>query len=378
MGTLKHIIKPLKGMTIQDNYTTSAVPKEVEHMRLPNGYGSVVHLSGNRRKPFMVRKTKGFKANGQPIYSIIGYTETREEGLMLLAKFNHEPWNINIHEMTFKDVYELFVEKKMPKLSDGVAKAIRITYKKCTTLYNLKYKSIRAIHMQDIIDQYAGHPSTQKKIKAFFYHLDKFAYEIDVISKQYSQIVTTESTPESTKTSFTHDQIDKLWSIYESGKYAYADVVMIFIYSGFRISELLQMKTENVDIENMVFIGGTKTESGKNRQVPIHSLIQPLVLKRYNPDHEYFIMNVDNRNGSYIPFVGNQFYDYWYEVVDNLGVHRTPHEARHTFRTLLDEVGANKKCSDMMMGHKTKDVGLRVYTHKTIEELREAIELIKR
>ena len=32
----------------------------------------------------------------------------------------------------------------------------------------------------------------------------------------------------------------------------------------------------------------------------------------------------------------------------------------------------------MMMGHKSNDVGERRYTHKSIESLREAIELIKR
>ena len=29
-------------------------------MKLPNGYGSVVKLSGKRRKPWMVRKTTGY------------------------------------------------------------------------------------------------------------------------------------------------------------------------------------------------------------------------------------------------------------------------------------------------------------------------------
>ena len=37
-------------------------------MKLPNGYGSVVKLSGKRRKPYQVRKTAGWhydKAKGQ-------------------------------------------------------------------------------------------------------------------------------------------------------------------------------------------------------------------------------------------------------------------------------------------------------------------------
>ena len=42
-------------------------------MRNPNGYGTVARLSGNRRRPFIVKKVADWKENGQPIYCIIGY-----------------------------------------------------------------------------------------------------------------------------------------------------------------------------------------------------------------------------------------------------------------------------------------------------------------
>ena len=57
------------------------------------------------------------------------------------------------------------------------------------------------------------------------------------------------------------------------------------------------------------------------------------------------------------------------------GMNHTPHECRHTFRSLLDSAGANKKCIDLMMGHTSKDVGERIYTHKTLDELRDALLL---
>lgn len=62
--------------------------------------------------------------------------------------------------------------------------------------------------------------------------------------------------------------------------------------------------------------------------------------------------------------------------MERLGMEHTPHECRHTFRSRLDSAGANKVCIDLMMGHKSKEVGERIYTHKTIQELKEAIELI--
>ena len=55
------------------------------------------------------------------------------------------------------------------------------------------------------------------------------------------------------------------------------------------------------------------------------------------------------------------------------------HETRHTFRSLLDSAGGNKICIDLLMGHSIQGgIGEKVYTHKTIQELKETIMLITR
>jgi len=53
-----------------------------------------------------------------------------------------------------------------------------------------------------------------------------------------------------------------------------------------------------------------------------------------------------------------------------------PHECRHTFISRLDSAGANRKCIDLLAGHASKEIGLRVYIHKTVEELKQAVELL--
>ena len=63
--------------------------------------------------------------------------------------------------------------------------------------------------------------------------------------------------------------------------------------------------------------------------------------------------------------------------MEMLGINKTPHEARHTFETLLDNAGGNRKCIDLLMGHSSRDIGNRVYNHKTLEQLRETILLLK-
>ena len=92
---------------------------------------------------------------------------------------------------------------------------------------------------------------------------------------------------------------------------------------------------------------------------------------RADDSNEYLISN-GGRHCS-----PTMYYKFWDSVIDSLNLDHVVHECRHTFRSRLDSAGANKVCIDLLMGHKVKDVGERVYTHKTIEELRETIELLK-
>ncbi len=335
-------------------------------MKNPNGYGTVAKLSGNRRKPFVVRKTKGFNEKGHPIYETIAYCATREEGNIILAEYNKNPYDIDAAKITMKELFEKFKEKKLPKMSVSSQGSLKAAFKHCEVLHNKKYKEIRSFHMQDCIDNCGCKYSTQWAIKNLFGHLDKFALELDVINKAYSQLITAEPIPETTKQPFTDEEIKTLWNNISE---EWVDSVLIFIYSGFRISELLNMKIEQIELVNTTFKGGVKTKSGKDRIVPIHSKILPLVEKRIEISNKYLF----EYNGK--KMCTSQYYIFWNNVMSSLNMHHTPHECRHTFRSKLDSAGANKKCIDLMMGHKSKEVGERVYTHKTVEELRNALEL---
>lgn len=81
-------------------------------MRNPNGYGSVVKLSGNRRRPFVARKTTGFTDDGYPIYKAIGYYENRKAAMLALAAYNMDPYDLATRNLTFSEIYELWVKQK--------------------------------------------------------------------------------------------------------------------------------------------------------------------------------------------------------------------------------------------------------------------------
>lgn len=336
-------------------------------MRNPNGYGTVAKLSGERRRPYIIKKVVDWNDKNHPIYEIIGYSETREQGLIILAEYNNDPWDVDKAKITMEELLQLWQEKKAPKLGISNRASLLSASKHCSKLFKKPYKSVRSYQMQDCIDNCEKGYSTQAAIKNLFGHLDRFAMELDVISKCYSDLLTSDPVPETTRDRFSDDEVKTLWGHQTD---PWVDTALIFIYSGWRISELLGLEAADVDLTAGTMKGGTKTKAGKNRLIPIHSRIRPLVERRLAEGNKHLITYNEKRCSD------SQYRIFWKEMMNRLGIQKTPHECRHTFESLLDSVGANRKCIDLMMGHTSKDTGNRVYNHKTIEELRLNIELI--
>ena len=335
--------------------------------RNPNGYGCVTKLKGNRSRPWCVKVTI-YDEEGHAKQSPIGYAETEEKANILLAEYNNNPWDIDREKITLAMLFQRWCQLKLPKLGKSNQKSLRSAFKHCSKYYGMKYRSLRSYHMQDCIDNCGLSYSMQSIIKNLWGHLDRFAFEIDLIDKMYSQITTAPPVPETKRTPFTEAQINALWQIKDE---PWVNTVLIYLYTGFRLTELLTMKTEQVNIDEWYFQGGIKSTSGKERIVPIHERIKPFVKDLVDQGHTYLFTYEGKKVNK------NKYYECWNEVMAKIGTDKTPHEARHTFETNLDNAKGNRKCIDMLMGHKSKDVGNRVYNHKTVDQLRDTIALLK-
>ena len=121
-----------------------------------------------------------------------------------------------------------------------------------------------------------------------------------------------------------------------------------------------------INLEERYFHGGLKTDAGKNRYVPIHSAIFPLV--------EYMVKKYDR-----ILFHSvDVFREKMYETLDVLGIEKhTPHDCRHTFNKLCDQYEVNDRDKKLMIGHAFSDITNKVYLHRSIKNLSEEIEKIQ-
>lgn len=342
-------------------------------MKLPNGFGSIAKQGGKRRNKYRVRATIGWDEDGKQIYKELGYVSSYNEGMEKLLLYHKNPNLIDNEKITFNEVYEKWAENKYKGLSDRSIEAYTWAYNYCKEIHNIPFANLKLVALQKIINKADGKYSTQKKIKGLLNLLYDYAMANDIVNKKYSEYIEL-NTPikKVIKLPFSENEIDILWENVD--KIKYVDTILILIYSGLRIQELLILKTENIFLEKDYMIGGIKTKAGINRIIPIHPRIKPLIEKWYNNSKsEYLIYNNANNKIDYRNYHGR----IWSEIMNTLNMKHTPHETRHTFASRMDDAGANKLCIKLIMGHQIKDITDGVYTHKTIEKLKEAIRTIK-
>lgn len=342
-------------------------------MKKANGNGSVSKLSGIRRKPYIARVTLGWdESTGRQIRKTIGTYVTQKEAQKALIDYLDNPYDLDLSNILFKDVYEKWSKLKYPKVSHSAILGYQSAYNNVEKLHNMKIKDIKARHLQEAIDSCSKGQATKKKIKFLFGQMFAYAMQNDIITKDYSEFVDIgKASKESKREPFSNKEIELLWKHIDDIEFI--DTILIMIYSGFRIGELLELETKNIDLVNMTMTGGLKTEAGKNRLVPIHPKIFPLIEKRYNKDNQYLIINFKGKKMKY----DNYYKEKFIPIMEQLNMEHRPHDCRHTFATLLSNANANATAIKKMIGHESYATTEKIYTHKDIEELRKNVELIK-
>ena len=335
-------------------------------MKLPNGYGSVYKVKDTRRKPYVARKTIRYdQESGRQVRKIIGYYASKKEALAALSEFNVAPFDLDKSKVDIDTIYNKAISHA--DYSENTLQTYRYAYKKYfEQIKDMPYSKLTIDIAQNIIDNTVL--GNQGNVRNIFKMLEKYALEFNYTSKQFCGFlkIHKKDAPTNRKV-YTYDEIRELWK--NEGDLG-ADLILIYLYTGFRLDELLKLKKENVHLAQVdipYLQGGSKTKAGKNRIVPIHHKILPIITRMMQNNGDYLVPNI--RNASLIRKPLSAIYK-------KLNLNHCVHDCRHTFRSELDRKDANRVAVDRLIGHANTSVGERVYTHKSIKELYDAIELI--
>lgn len=349
-------------------------------MRLANGIGTVYKLSGKRRNPYIVRKTVGWEIDtktekAKQKFITIGYAPTRAKGLEMLMNYNQNPYDINAAKTTFSDVYKKWSAEKFPTISTSNVNGYKASYRCCEILYNRTFKDLKLSDLQYVIDSCGKNYPTLRKLKVLFNQLYNYAMKYEICNKDYSEYIDIakhkEKNPNKTnRTPFSKEEIELLW-VQKNNEFV--QIVLMLIYSGVRVSELLDLKRENVNIEEHCFdVVASKTDNGI-RKVPIADKVYNFYKKWYNDGEKYLLHTADGKKLTY-----RNYYDsYWKPVMELINSDHKPHDTRHTCISLLSEKEVSPTLIKKIVGHSgAMSLTEKVYTHTNVRELLDAINKI--
>ena len=328
-------------------------------MRNPNSYGSIVKLSGTRRKPYAVRITVGWSGNKQ-VRKYLSYHPTKKEAMMALAEYNKNPFDLNVKTTTFNDVWELWKKDNWDAGAEATQKTWIAGHKNCEPIHDKPIREIKLVHLEDIMRDKGR--STQQHIKTVMSKVFKHALKHELIDKNPSSLITLKRAEEVEKVPFTLEEVQDLWKKAETDEFS--ELILILLYTGMRIKELLILKQKDIYEDHM--IGGIKTKAGKNRVIPLHPAIRPFIVKRL--DGQEYLLHDDKGK----PWTYPMFHKPFLKRVSG----HTIHETRHTFISRMHTLGVNETTIKFIVGHAMKDVTTKVYTHKFKDELVEKVAIL--
>lgn len=350
-------------------------------MKLPNGFGSVYKLSGNRRNPYVAKKTKGWEIDvntgkAKQLYTVVGYFPTRKEALTALAEFNRNPYDVAAAKLTFEDVYERWSDEHFPTVSVSNIKGYKASWALCDKIAKMRFVDVKLEHLQMVVDESGKNTPMLKKLKILFGLMYKYAIVHEIVPKEKNMVeylnIKKAGNPNARgHKPFSDAEIERLWTV--SGSNIYYSIILMLIYSGCRVSELLDLKKENVYLDKRCFdIVASKTAAGV-RTVPIAEKVHSFFDYWYNlNDCEYLLSTPEGKHFSYRKYLDF----YWIPLVESLGMDHRPHDTRHTCISLLTVAGVSDKIIKKIVGHKGRDVTEVVYTHFEIKKLIDAINKI--
>lgn len=355
--------------------------------KLPNGYGTIYKMSGKRSKPYRAMKTDKWiidpvTGKSKQIRSTIGYYQSREDAMIALANYNENPYDIKADSITFSEVYEKWSENYFPTLSNpSSVRTVTAAYAYCNGLYDMRMKDIKVSHLEGTILNAQVGDSTKSRIKSLFNMMYKYAVAHDIVEKDYASVMFANGNPiKRSRTKevipFSQEEIFLLWDNLDS--IAFADMILIGIYSGWRPQELAILKVADIDLEAGTMLGGLKTDAGKNRIVPIHPLIKPLIEKRMKEatvmQSEFLFNDANGQQGTHMTY--DKYRKRFEKVMKYLKLTHRPHETRHTFITKAKACDVDEYILKLIVGHSIDDITEKVYTHRTIDQLRAEMEKI--
>lgn len=340
---------------------SQAAPRK--HRKRSNGTGCITKLSGNRTRPWIARK------NGISI----GTYPTRAEAQKALERLT-DTTVTDKYNMTFAQVYERWHMEHQREISEGMDKSYQLAFRQCTQLHNMAMRKILRSDFQAAVialEMQGKSKSTCNKLRVLLGMLGRWAVDEGITMANAAEGLTTVAKQKSTREIFLEEDIKAI----KKAAIPAADIALILISCGCRPGELFTVPLVNCREDH--FIGGSKTEAGKNRVIPIG----PDGIAAYKKIRSAAIANkgtllIDGYEGANKTAPNFTKRD-WRELMEKIGrTDMTPYNCRHTFITRAIRSGVELPVLEAIVGHVDRET-TKIYTHLHAQDLVDAVQTME-
>ena len=216
---------------------------------------------------------------------------------------------------------------KLKSLSDSKQTAYRIAWKRIEKIHSASVDALTVNVLQTLLNDTCKSYYTMKDCKSLLVNLFKLASADGFVNDRLPALIELPELEESERIPFSSDEQKALWKCYEDGDIR-AAVPLVMIYSGMMPGEAMQLRVENIDLENRTITGiGLKTKVRRKSPVVIAEILFPVfqdLIDHARPDGYIWTQSKDD------------WYKDYYAVIEKAGCRKlSPYSCRHTTATAL-------------------------------------------
>lgn len=305
---------------------------------------------------------------------------TKKDAMEYLPKLTAESKAEKKRDITLKSLYDLW--EPTHKKSKSTMDCYRAGFKWLSDLWYWQMSDITVDELQACMDDCTAGKRTKENMKALVGLLYKYAIPRNYATMNMGQYLVINAESGEGKVGIPLPDLEKIRSAV--GSVPYADYVLAQCYLGFRPSELLALRVEDYNADARAFVGGAKTEAGRNRTVPASPKIQPIIDRLIAGKATGYVfcdadgsrMAIEDYRDNFYAVLKSCGIDNPVTEIDGIKYHKyTPHSCRHTFATMLKNISAPDKDKLKLIGH-TSDEMLRHYQDVDLESLRKITDAL--
>ena len=310
------------------------------------------------KKTVKYHNMTGLRAVKKAISKRIELKEELEENGMLEKK-------------TFKSVNELFTEYKELKsktLSSKNIYNIEVTYTKWirNTLGKIQIQNIETVDIQKIVNKILKEgkkPRTAQSIKQILRPLFNYAIDLGIIQINPAIKVTIPSFDNSINFELSEEKRADLYQAILEYKYPKYRGIMLFLYFGRRLNEVLTLRWMNINFTSGIYtIEDVYSKIRKRQEYPLVEPLQDFLLKYDSKRDGYIFKGVKTAH-----VTKNTFRNHWCQVIKEAGIKKMRiHDTRHLLGNTLVNNGESLENIGKVLGHSSTAVTKR-YAKTTLE-----------